>query len=285
MPVPIPPRPLPAVRDAVPRDLSGAIERAIARRAVAEDARGRGPGRGRPSSSRKAAARQAAVLSGSLALPPGPFGMLTVLPDLYLIWKTQRQMVADIFALYGRSAELTRMHMLYCLFRHAASQVLRDVAVRTGQRVVVQQLSARRDEDAIVSKVGVTCRKRVAGNAASRWVPLAGAAAVGAYAYWDTLQVAKTARRLLADPSLDAPDERRRPDRHVRPLRTAHASGRDRAGVRAAASAGDRSRATTSRRPRTCRSSAPTPRASASSRRCAGASCRAGRRTRRSARG
>ena len=32
-----------------------------------------------------------------------------------------------------------------------------------------------------------------------------GAAAVGAYAYWDTLQVAKTARRLLADPALDAP--------------------------------------------------------------------------------
>jgi len=47
--------------------------------------------------------------------------------------------------------------------------------------------------------------KRVAGNAASRWIPVAGAAAVGAYAYWDTLQVAKTARRLLADPALDAP--------------------------------------------------------------------------------
>jgi hypothetical protein len=36
-------------------------------------------------------------------------------------------------------------------------------------------------------------------------VPIAGAAAVGAYAYWDTLQVARTAQRLLADPSLDAP--------------------------------------------------------------------------------
>jgi hypothetical protein len=29
-------------------------------------------------------------------------------------------------------------------------------------------------------------------------VPLAGAAAVGAYAYWDTLQVARTARTVLA---------------------------------------------------------------------------------------
>lgn len=144
----------------------------------------------------KNAARQAAVLSGSLALPPGPLGMVTVLPDLYLIWKTQRQMVADIFALYGRSAELSRTHMLYCLFRHAASQVMRDFVVRTGQRVVVEQLSTGAVK-AIASKVGVSMSKRVAGATASRWVPLVGAAAVGAYAYWDTLQVARTARRLM----------------------------------------------------------------------------------------
>lgn len=144
----------------------------------------------------RTAARHAALLSGSLALPPGPFGMVTVLPDLYLIWKTQRQMVADIFSLYGRSAELTRTHMLYCLFRHAASQVMRDFVVRTGQRIVVEQMSSGAVK-AIASRVGVSVSKRVAGNTASRWVPLAGAAAVGAYAYWDTLQVARTARRLM----------------------------------------------------------------------------------------
>jgi hypothetical protein len=145
------------------------------------------------------AARQAALLSGSLALPPGPIGMLTVLPDLYLIWKTQRQMVADIFGLYGRSAELTRTHMLYCLFRHAASHVLRDLAVRTGQRVIVQEIASGALQG-ITRKVGVTLTKRVLGTAASRWVPLAGAAAVGAYAYWDTLQVASTAHKLLTAP-------------------------------------------------------------------------------------
>ena len=147
----------------------------------------------------KRAAKQAAVLSGSLALPPGPLGMLTVLPDLYLIWKTQRQMVADIFGLYGRSAELTRAHMLYCLFRHAASHVLRDLVVRTGQRVVVQQLTSGTLQG-LARMVGVAVTNRVVGSAASRWVPLAGAAAVGAYAYWDTLQVARTAHKLLAAP-------------------------------------------------------------------------------------
>jgi hypothetical protein len=150
------------------------------------------------------AAQKAALLSGSLALPPGPLGMLTVLPDLYLIWKVQRQMVADIFALYGRSAELTRNHMLYCLFRHLASQVLRDFVVRAGQRLVIEQVSSGALKRA-VSAVGSKVAQRVAGSAATRWVPLAGAAAVGAYAYWDTLQVAKTARRLLDAPAV--PDD------------------------------------------------------------------------------
>jgi len=144
-----------------------------------------------------AAARKAAMISGSLALPPGPLGMLTVLPDLYVIWRIQRQMVADIFALHGRTAELTRTSMLYCMFRHAASQVLRDVAVRAGERFVVRQMSSAAFRSAMGS-IGSALTRRVAGTSASRWLPVAGAAAVAAYAYWDTLQVAKTARKLLA---------------------------------------------------------------------------------------
>lgn len=194
------PHPLSALRDKEPRDVEGAIERVIADVPPPRTHPVTDPDRQADRIAR-AAAKRAGLLSGSLALPPGPFGMLTVLPDLYLIWKTQRQMIADIFALYDRTAELTRVHMLYCLFRHAASHVLRDVVVRAGQRAVVQQISGGALRQ-IISKVGIHVTKRVAGTAASRWVPLAGAAAVGAYAYWDTLQVAKTARRLLLVPPM-----------------------------------------------------------------------------------
>jgi hypothetical protein len=109
-------------------------------------------------------------------------------------------MVADIFALHGRTAELTSAHMLFCLFRHLASHVLRDVAVRAGERVLIQQLSAGALKDA-VTRLGSSIAQRVAGKATSRWIPVVGAAAVGAYAYWDTLQVARTARNLLEQPA------------------------------------------------------------------------------------
>jgi len=187
------------VETAADREVTGLIERVIADVPPARSRAVDHPDRAAAEVAR-AAAQKAAIVSGSLALPPGPLGMLTVLPDIYAIWHIQRQMVADIFGLYGRTAELTKRHMLYCLFRHAASQVMRDFAVRTGQRIVVEQLSSGAIKH-VASKIGVSVSKRVAGSAASRWVPLAGAAAVGAYAYWDTLQVAKTARRLIADPS------------------------------------------------------------------------------------
>ena len=199
------PTALAVTRDEPIRDVEVAIERAISVVPAPRTHAVTDPGTAADAIARRAA-KQAALLSGALALPPGPLGMLTVLPDLLLIWKTQRQMVADIFALHGRTAELTRVHMLYCLFRHAASQALRDLVVRTGQRIIVQQVSSGALRG-IVNRIGVGVTKRVAGTAASRWVPLAGAAAVGAYAYWDTMQVARTARKLLDE--LPAPDVRR----------------------------------------------------------------------------
>jgi len=144
---------------------------------------------------RKAAAR-AATLSGALALPPGVFGLLTVVPDLVAIWRIQAQLVSDIAGLYGRQMQLTRTHMLYCLFRHAASQLARDVAVRAGERFVIQQLSGGALRSVLTS-IGISVTQRLAGTTASRWLPIVGAAAVAGYAYFDTLQVAKTAVKML----------------------------------------------------------------------------------------
>ena len=83
-----------------------------------------------------AAANKAAITAGSLALPPGPLGWLTVLPELVAIWRIQGQQVSDIAAAYGKTAKLGREQMLWCLFRHTAAQAFRDVAIRVGDRLV-----------------------------------------------------------------------------------------------------------------------------------------------------
>jgi hypothetical protein len=142
------------------------------------------------------AASQAAVVSGSLALPPGPLGMLTVLPDLVAVWNLQRQLVADIAACYGKTDQLGTETMTYCLFRHAAAQVARDLVVRTAERVLVRRAPLAMVERTL-ARIGVAVSRRVAGRTLSRWLPIAGAVGIGAYAFYDTVQVGKTAQRLF----------------------------------------------------------------------------------------
>lgn len=145
-----------------------------------------------------AAANKAALAAGTLALPPGPLGWLTIVPELVAIWRIQRQMVADIAGAYGVSAELTRSHMLYCLFRHAAAQALRDVGMQVGARLLIQDVPLRVIERA-AAKIGVHLSRRLAGRGIARWLPLIGALGVGAYAYYDTGQVARTAIALFSN--------------------------------------------------------------------------------------
>ncbi len=144
----------------------------------------------------RTAARNASLLSGSMALPPGFLGWLTVLPELYGVWKLQAQMVSDIAAIYGKQSTLGREQMLYCLFKHVSAQLFRDVVVRVGERVVVREASVKVLQ-AIAQQVGVKVSQAVLGKSLSRFVPLIGAVGVGAYAYFDTLTVAKNAVELF----------------------------------------------------------------------------------------
>lgn len=143
------------------------------------------------------AARKAAGTAGTLALPPGLAGWATIIPELIAVWKIQAQLVADIAALHGKKATLTQEQMLYCLFKHTGSQLFRDVIVRTGTRVLVKRPSLRVMQK-IAAAIGVKVTQRVVAKGVTRWVPLLGAVGVGAYAYYDTAQVAKSALGLFS---------------------------------------------------------------------------------------
>ena len=156
----------------------------------------------------------------------------------------------DIFALYGRTAELTRICSIACSAMRQAG-VLRDIVIRTGQRIVVSQLSGGVLRT-VVAKVGVSVSKRVAGNAASRWIPVAGAAAVGVCVLGHGSgreNRAPAARRS----ALDAPPSHGTLGPVCAGATNAYASGGAGAGVRAQYPPAS-SRGSISRRCRTCRS-------------------------------
>ena len=143
------------------------------------------------------AAQRAALTSGSLALPPGPLGWLTLLPELAAFWKIQAQMVIHIAAVYGKHASLGREQMMWCLFRHTAAQAFRDLVVQMGDRLLFRRMSWRVAER-VAKQVGVKIGQRTLSKGVSRWLPVVGALGVGAYAYYDTGQVAATAIEMFS---------------------------------------------------------------------------------------
>jgi hypothetical protein len=155
------------------------------------------------------AAWKSATVSTSLSIPAGITGILTAVPDIAAIWKIQAQLVADIAACYGKLALLSREAMVWCLFRHSAASLLRDIAVRTGSRLVVQKLSSAAIK-AILAKIGAKVSSKLLGKTLLRAIPAIGALGNGMYAFYDTLEVGKTAAayfRALSDQETLAENE------------------------------------------------------------------------------
>jgi hypothetical protein len=150
----------------------------------------------------RAASLKAAAVSGAMTLTPGPLGMLTVLPDLYSVWRIQAQMVADIAAAFGKSGDLSQKQMLYCLFRHAAAQLFRDVVTRVGERFLFRRATLQVIQS-IARALGVRMTQKVIAQSMSRWLPAVGAAGMAGYAAWDTHNVGRTAVELFSNPIVD----------------------------------------------------------------------------------
>lgn len=145
------------------------------------------------------AAAQAAMAAGSLALPPGLLGWITIVPEIVTVWRIQTAMVSDIAAVYGKSGSLNRESMIYCLFKHTAAQATRDLLVRVGERLIIKRATARMLQN-VAQAIGVKVSQRAITKAAGRWVPLLGAAGVAGYAAYDTKQVAQAAIELFSEP-------------------------------------------------------------------------------------
>ncbi len=158
----------------------------------------------------RVAGLKAGAMSATFALPPGPAGLLTVIPDLLKVWQIQQQMVADIAACYGKTSQLNRQMMVYCLFRHGAAMLLRDVVARVGERVIVKQASLRIIQQTL-RKIGIHVTQKAVGKTLSRWLPIVGPVLIGGYSLMDTRNVGKTAidtfsREIEIEPGPDVID-------------------------------------------------------------------------------
>ncbi len=150
------------------------------------------------------AALRAAAMSGAMSLPPGPLGLLTVLPDLLALWRLQQQLVADIAAAFGQTSRLGPATMVACLFPPSRRAGSADATTPRGQRALIERAAASTLRQ-LLGKIAIRTTRRLGTRSLARWLPLLGALGLGACAYHETDRIAAEAVRRFSRARAIAP--------------------------------------------------------------------------------
>jgi len=137
-----------------------------------------------------------ASVSGLASLAPGPFGMLTIVPDLIIVLRLQTEMLAKLSVAYNKEKAISKELVLFMLFQGVGVTGISFVVVKSTQ-IIVKRASARILQR-IVAMLGGRILQRTAGQAVARWIPGLGAAAMAIWVRYMTRKIGTEAINLLS---------------------------------------------------------------------------------------
>ncbi|MCW7457111.1 hypothetical protein ND856_02060 [Leptospira bandrabouensis] len=137
------------------------------------------------------------LVSATCSLPPGPLGILSILPELLFLYRIQGHLILDIAALYGKEVQVTKELLLYCLFKHGGAHVFRKIIEESSLKILIRPTTVKVFQT-MLEKLGLMISKSLIRKQFARWIPIGGAVVTGTFAYYDTKRVGKTAMELFS---------------------------------------------------------------------------------------
>ncbi|MCG6150803.1 hypothetical protein [Leptospira bandrabouensis] len=137
------------------------------------------------------------LVSATCSLPPGPLGILSILPELMFLYRIQGHLILDIAALYGKEVQVTKELLLYCLFKHGGAHVFRKIIEESSLKILIRPTTVKVFQT-LLEKLGLMISKSLIRKQFARWIPIGGAVVTGTFAYYDTKRVGKTAMELFS---------------------------------------------------------------------------------------
>ncbi|EKJ86577.1 hypothetical protein CLV96_2452 [Leptospira meyeri] len=137
------------------------------------------------------------LISATCSLPPGPLGILSILPELLFVYRIQGHLILDIAALYGKEVQVTKELLLYCLFKHGGAHVFRKIIEESSLKILIRPTTVRVFQT-LLEKLGLLISKSIIRKQFARWIPIGGAVVTGTFAYYDTKRVGQTAMDLFS---------------------------------------------------------------------------------------
>ncbi|MFW6359605.1 MAG: TerB family tellurite resistance protein [Chroococcales cyanobacterium] len=129
---------------------------------------------------------------------PGPWGLLAAVPEITLVIRNQLAMIYDIGMAYGKGNVLDR-ELLAGIFSYAlGSRGVGLIAVQGG-KIVVKRVTANLFRN-VVFRIVRPIGQRLINSLVGKFVPIAGAVAMAAWAKYSTREIAKKATIIVKQP-------------------------------------------------------------------------------------
>lgn len=144
----------------------------------------------------KVASWKAFATSTALALPPGPLGLATILPELLAITKIQINLVYAIAKVRGQEAKLNDSLVALIFAHEAGLQIGRYLSQNYGNKVVVRSLSQRALAQ-VAEQIGIRIGIRITQKALGRWIPVLFAPVFGALSKKMTERIGREADKMF----------------------------------------------------------------------------------------
>lgn len=149
----------------------------------------------------KKASAQTASISATLALPGGLTGVLTLVPEIYSIWRIQAQLISNIAYINGKATLVSREQMLWCMFRQMGYGLVKEFVFQRGSVFVVKKMQDQAFQKAL-QKLGLAMLSKQSVRFAGKIIPLLGSVSAGTLSYYDTRRTAQRAIELYSSPMI-----------------------------------------------------------------------------------
>ena len=144
------------------------------------------------SSLTETAAIKTASISAGLSLPGGFFSLITILPELFIVYRIQGHLIKDIASVYGKEAYVTKELLIYCMFKQTSLHLVERIIEDLGTKIIIRPTTLKVMES-LLQKIGIHLSKSFIKSKLLKWLPLLGAVLTGGLTYLDTKYVASTA--------------------------------------------------------------------------------------------
>lgn len=142
-----------------------------------------------------ACAYKNAAITGSLALIPGPFGLVAAVPEIYLIIKNQIAMVYDLGIAYGQGKVLKKEVLMYIVVS-AMGNATGALAVMQGSKLLIKRSSLGVMQQ-LIKKLAGSIAQKLLKSSVVRFLPLLGAAVLATWTKISTTSIGNKAAEIF----------------------------------------------------------------------------------------